>query len=285
MWVALIILLVIGCGVVGGLAQALVGQPGQSSHGQLGSRSERAFIGGVTAVVAVGVLSQVALLDHVKKLFSPTDTADVFQSLVLVASVAVVAGFLGQTLLYRLAERVLSGFNLRLEDVEEQVAMERKAMEQERKAMEAKVALNRKIRDVDYTITRASIAVGEGHLEVGIQLLKPILSDSEVPQSFLARAHGVIANAKKKSGLLDEALNHVDEAHRLSPNDYRFLFNRACYRWMINDDAIDEVLRDLRQSIEKGLSLDAIERDDDLATLRKHERFRELMVNKTKDGV
>ena len=195
MWVALIILLVIGCGVVGGLAQALVGQPGQSSHGQLGSRAERAFIGGVTAVVAVGVLSQVALLDHVKKLFAPTDTPDVFQSLVLVASVAVVAGFLGQTLLYRLAERLLSGFNLRLEEVEEQVAMERKTME-------AKIALDRKIRDVDYRISRASTAVGEGHLEVGIQLLEPILSDSEVPQSFLARVHGVIANAKKKAVFL-----------------------------------------------------------------------------------
>ena len=258
MWNTLTLLLVIGCGALGGLAQALVGQPGQSSLGQLGSRSRRAFIGGLTAALVVGLLSQSAVLDAVKTLFAPTDTPDVFQSLLLVASVALAAGFLGQTLLYRVAELLL------------------KELSPQFKAIEKNAAMERKIINVDSTILRASIAVREGYLEVGIRLLEPILSDSDVPVPFLARAHGVIANAKKKIGLLDDAVNHVDEAHRLSPDDYRFLFNRACYRWMVSHDAIDEVLRDLRQSIEKGLSLDEIERDEDLAALREHERFREL---------
>ena len=88
----------------------------------------------------------------------------------------------------------------------------------------------------------------------------------------------------KKIDLLDEAVSHAGMAHRLSPDNYRFLFNRACYRWMVSHDAIDEVLQDLRQSIEKGLSRNEIMGDEDLATLREHERFSELMVNATKDG-
>lgn len=220
----------------------------------MGSRSGRTFIGGLTAVLVVGLLSQSAVLDAVKTLFAPTDTPDVFQSLLLVASVALAAGFLGQTLLNRVANLLLKELSPQFE------AMEKKG----------------KIRDVDFTIIAAAIAVRDGDFEDAIQLLQPILRDSEVPEPFLARAHGIIANAKKKIGLLDQAVNHVDEAHRLSPDDYRFLFNRACYRWIVSHDAIDEVLRDLRQSIEKGLSLDEIERDEDLAALREHERFREL---------
>lgn len=266
MWNALALLLVIGCGALGSLAQTLTGQSGQSSLGQMGSRSGRAFIGGITAVVVVGVLSQSAFSDAVKKLFPFTDTADAFQALILVASVALVAGCAGQTLLNRVAQQLLSGLIPRFE------------------AMEKRVAMEGKIRDVDTKILGAVIAVRDGRFEDAIRVLQPILSDSEVPAPFRARAHGVIANAMKKIDLLDEAVSHAGMAHRLSPDNYRFLFNRACYRWMVSHDAIDEVLQDLRQSIEKGLSRNEIMGDEDLATLREHERFSELMVNATKDG-
>lgn len=263
MWIAGTVLLVIGCGAVGGLAQALTGQSVQPRIGQIGSRSGRAFIGSITAMLVVGLLSQSAFLEAVKKLFQPADTADVFQALMLVASVALAAGFVGQTLLSRVSGQLLKAFGPQFEAVSLQ--------------FDKKVAMERKIRNVDSMIVRAAIIVREGHFEVAIQLLEPILSDSEVPVPFLARAHGVIANAKKRLGLLDEAVNHVDEAHRLSPDDYRFLLNRACYRWMLShDDAIGEVLQDLRQSIHKGLSFHEIEKDEDLVTLREHEQFREL---------
>ena len=258
MWIALTLLLVIGCGALGGFVKSFAGQPGQPRTGQKGARSRWAFIGGLMAVAVVGLLSQSAFSESVKKLFQPTVTDDVFQPLILVASVALVAGLAGQTLLNSLFRSLLK---------------ERQKM---RDQFEESVTMKRKIRNAEFTTYRAAIAVREGHFEVGIQLLEAILKDTDVPEWLLARAHGVIANAKKKIGLLDEAVNHVDKAHRLSPDDYRFLFNRACYRWMVNNNAIDEVLQDLRQSIEKGLSLDEIERDEDLATLRKHERFKEL---------
>ena len=270
--VALVFLLVIGCGVLGGLAQSLIGQPRQSSLGQMGSRSRRAFIGGVTAVLVVGALSQIAVLDAVNKLFQspssdgPANSADQFQSLLLVASVSLAAGFWGQTLLYRVTGRLLSGFDLRLKETEENVAMERK------------------IREVDQAIVSAITLVREGHWKIGIDSLKHILSDSKVPASLVARAHGVTANAKKKIallnepvdrvGLLNEAVDHVSVAHKLLPDDYRFLFNRACYLWLISPDNIDKVLQDLRQAIAKGQSFDQLKRDKDLDTLREHERYK-----------
>ena len=264
--IACIFLLVIGCGALGGLAQALIGQPGQSSLGQMGSRSTRAFIGGVTAVLVVGALSQIAVLDAVNELFKVAEAADKFQSLLLIVSVSLAAGFWGQTLLYRVTERLLSGFDLRLKETEEKVAMERK------------------IREVDRAISSAVSDVREGYRKRGIESLRPILSDSEVPARSLARAHGVTANAKKmiallnepvdRVGLLNEAVDHVSVAHRLLPDDYRFLFNRACYLWLISSDNIDKVLQDLRQAIAKGLSFDQIKRDKDLETLREHECYR-----------
>lgn len=247
---------------LGGLAQALIGQPGQSSLGQMGSRSTRAFIGGVTAVLVVGALSQIAVLDAVNELFKAAEAAeaaeaaDKFQSLLLIVSVSLAAGFWGQTLLYRVTERLLSGFNLRLKETEE------------------KVALERKIHEVDRAISSAVSDVREGYRKRSIELLKPILSDSEVPARSVARAHGVTANAKKMIALLNEAVDHVSVAHRLLPDDYRFVFNRACYLGLISPDNIDKVLQDLRQAIAKGLSFDQIKRDKDLETLREHERYK-----------
>ena len=263
MWIVAILLFVLVCGASGGLVQALTGQPGRSSTEVMGSRSEHAVIGAITALIVVGLLSQSAFSEAVKKLFPPTDTAEMFQALVLVASVALAAGFAGQRLLKRVSDSLLQQFSIR---TDKKIA-----------AAEEKIAIERKIRDLDSTILRAGTKVRDGDSGLAIQMLEPIVSDSKAPDLFLARAHGIIANAKKQTGLLNEALKHVDEAHRLSPDDYRFPFNRAYYRWMLSDDAIEEVLRDLRLSIEKGLSIDDIERDEDLETLRKHERFREFI--------
>lgn len=266
-----LLLLVIGCGAVGGLAQALIGQSGQARTAQSGSRSGRAFIGGVTAMLVVGLLSQSAFSEAVGTLLVPTNKIDVFESLVLVVSVALAAGFAGQTLLNRISGQLLQALGPHFD------------------AMNLQFDKERKIRNVDSTILRAAIAVREGYLEVAIHMLEPILTDAEVPVPFLARAHGVIANAKKKiahldgdrTGLLNEAVNHASEAHRLSPDDYRYIFNRARYRWMLSHDAIDDVLLDLRYSIKKGLSFHEIEKDEDLATLREHARFRELGASAT----
>lgn len=262
MWIAGTLLLVIVCGASGGLVEALTGEPGQSRAERMRSRSASAVIGSLTATIVVGLLSQNAFSEAVKKLFPPADTAEVFQSVVLVASVALAAGFAGQTLLKRVSDTLLQQFSIQ---TDKKLA-----------AAEEQIALERKLRDMDSTILRAGTKVRDGDLGLAVQMLEPILSDSDAPKLFLARAHGIIANAKKKTGLLDEAVNHVDEAHRLSPDDYRFLFNRACYRWTLSHDAIDEVLQDLSQSIEKGLSIHDIEADEDLATLREHERFKEL---------
>ena len=281
MWIASTLLLVIGCGAVGGLAQALIGQ---SRTGQIGSRSGRAVIGAVTAVIVVGLLSQSAFLEAVNRLFQPADTAEVFQALLLVASVALAAGFAGQTLLKRVADSLLKQLGMQT-DQKIAAAEERSAMQ-----TEEKIAMERRLRGTESTIIRAVTSVRDADLRFAIQLLEPVLRDPRLPESFIARAHGIIANAKKRIGILEpenkvrflnEAVNHIDEAHRLSPDDYRYLFNRACYCWMLSEDAIDEVLRDLRHSIEKGLSFHEIEKDEDLATLRGHERFRELEATAT----
>ena len=82
------------------------------------------------------------------------------------------------------------------------------------------------------------------------------------------------ANAKRMIALLNEAMDRSSVAHRLLPDDYRFVFKRACYLWLISPDNIDKVVQDLRQAIAKGLSFDQIKRDRDLETLREHERYK-----------
>ncbi len=130
-------------------------------------------------------------------------------------------------------------------------------------------------------ISEAAIAVRDGDLKRAIELLTPILDNPDVPQIDRARAHGIMANAKKRLYLLDEeknllkdAVSHVDAAHKLAPDDYRYRFNRACYRWLLrNGEAIDDVFHDLEESLKKGLEFREIEEDEDLVELRKHERF------------
>lgn len=201
MWIVAILLFVLVCGASGGLVQALTGQPGRSSTEVMGSRSEHAVIGAITALIVVGLLSQSAFSEAVKKLFPPTDTAEMFQALVLVASVALAAGFAGQRLLKRVSDSLLQQFSIR---TDKKIA-----------AAEEKIAIERKIRDLDSTILRAGTKVRDGDSGLAIQMLEPIVSDSKAPDLFLARAHGIIANAKKQTGLLNEALKHVDEAHMI----------------------------------------------------------------------
>lgn len=164
----------------------------------------------------------------------------------LLSSVSLAAGFTGHALLRRMSSQLLK-------------------LDTEIKALGGQVK-----------ISDAAIAVRDGYLEQAIGLLAPVLDNSDVPRLDRARAHGIVANAKKKLRLFDEAVGHVDTAHRLAPEDWRYLFNRACYRWLAsNGGAIDDVFRDLKESLDKGLEFRQIEQDEDLATLRKHERFPE----------
>ena len=164
----------------------------------------------------------------------------------LLSSVSLAAGFAGHALLRRMSSQLLK-------------------LDTEVKALGGQVK-----------ISDAAIAVQDGDPERAVQLLTPILDSPDVPKLDRARAHGITANAKKRLRLFEEAINHVDVAHKLSPDDVRYLFNRACYRWLSsNGGAIDDVFRDLQESLNKGLAFRDIEQDEDLAALRKHPRFPE----------
>lgn len=164
----------------------------------------------------------------------------------LLSSVSLAAGFTGHALLRRMSSQLLK-------------------LDTEVRVLGGQVK-----------ISDAAIAVQDGDPERAVQLLTPILDSPDVPKLDRARAHGITANAKKRLRLFEEAISHVDAAHKLSPDDYRYLFNRACYRWLSsNGGAIDDVLRDLKESLDKGLEFRHIEQDEDLAALRKHPRFPE----------
>lgn len=164
----------------------------------------------------------------------------------LLSSVSLAAGFAGHALLRRMSSQLLK-------------------LDTEVKALGGQVK-----------ISDAAIAVQDGDPERAMQLLTPILDSPDVPKLDRARAHGITANAKKRLRLFEEAIRHVDVAHKLAPEDYRYLFNRACYRWLLrNGSAIDDVFDDLKASLDKGLAFCDIRDDPDLATLIKHERFPE----------
>lgn len=255
MWVVATFLFVVLCGALGGLAQSRVGRTSDNPRRAKSVPLDCALIGAVTAMVVVGVFSQSGFSESIKKLSQPSDSADLFQALMFVSAVSLVAGFTGQTLLSRVSEQLLRALGAQVDK---------------------EFAKERKIRDVDSTILKASATVRTGHLEFAIKLLEPILGDSDVSAPFQARAHGVIANAKKKNGLLDEAIKYVEAAHRLLPDDYRYFYNRTCYRWLASNGNLDQVWQDLEQAIERGLPLREIENDEDLKTLRETKRYQEF---------
>ena len=246
--VGVVIFVVVFCGALGGLSQSLIGRlPGAEPEQPWRVWLTRVFIGAVTAVVAVGFFLQSDFSEAIGKLFQPTSQpADEFRALMLLASVSLAAGFTGHALLRRMSSQLLK-------------------LDTEIKALGGQVK-----------ISDAAIAVRDNDPERAIELLTSILDSADVSKLDRARAHGIMANAKKKLRLFAEAAGHVDAAHKLSPEDYRYLFNRACYRWLSNNGgAIDDVFRDLKESLDKGLEFRDIKQDEDLATLRKHERFPE----------
>lgn len=205
-----------------------------------------------------------------------------------VSAVSLAAGFTGEPLLRRLTAQLVKDLSDRLEEersdrLEEERKIREalaKELEEERKIREAsdkEVAKELKIRNVESEILKGAINVREDDLQAAIKRLEPILNDPDVPAPFRARAHGIIANVKKKINLFEEAIKHVEIAHELSPDDYRYLFNRACYRWLAKNGSIDDVLQDLRMSLEKGLSLEEIEIEKDLIELRKQEQFKTFL--------
>ena len=96
---------VIGCGALGGWVQGFVRRPDQSSGEQIGTW-KRIAIGGVTAVIVVGILSQSAFSDAIEVLHQWEEGAGRFEALVLVAAVALGAGLAGQTFLRRVVEAI-----------------------------------------------------------------------------------------------------------------------------------------------------------------------------------
>lgn len=192
---AFTLLLVIGCGVLGGLARARIEKPERDrdrQKEQKDSKSEHALSGVVTAVIVVGLLSQNSFSGAVDKLTESSYLVDEFKSLVFVAAVAMAAGLLGQTWVYRVAEGLLIAQDPKLQvlrdEIEQRIAQESRSTREE------------------LTILRAKTAVRDGSFETAIRLLEPILSGSDVP----ARAR-VLAEIKK-----DEHLSklHKDDRFR-----------------------------------------------------------------------
>ncbi len=221
----------------------MIGPPSEANAGTLWlAWLKRAFIGAVTAVVVVGFFLQNDFSEAVGKLFlSTSQSADIFRALMLLLSVSLAAGFAGHVLLSRISAKLLD--------------TKLKALGDQAK------------------ISEAAIAVLDDNSERAIELLTPILDNPDVPKQDRARAHGIMANAKKKQRRFGEVIEPVDAAHKLSPDDYRYLFNRACYRRLLsNGAAIDDVFDDLKESLDKGLEfyyIEARQRFGDACRTRK----------------
>lgn len=169
---AFTLLLVIGCGVLGGLAGARIEKPERDRDRQKASKSDHALSGVVTAVIVVGLLSQNSFSGAVDKLTESSYLVDEFKSLVFVAAVAMAAGLLGQTWAYRVAERLLIAQDPQLQVLRDEI--------------EGRIAQESRSNREQLTILRAKTAVRDGSFETAIRLLEPILSGSDVPARVLA---------------------------------------------------------------------------------------------------
>lgn len=85
------------------------------------------------------------------------------------------------------------------------------------------------------------------------------------------------ARALKRMGKIKEALATVEEAVRIKPEEPRLLYNRACYKSLLNMNS-EEILKDLRTAFEALPELrDHARKDPDLESVRNLPEFNQLI--------
>ena len=144
---------------------------------------------------------------------------------------------------------------------------------------------------VKSAIVSGRLIVQSGDPQRACDELEPIISeidkdDKDIPAKLRALAHGVVACAKKRTGQFERAFEHAKEAIKLDNNDYRYVYNLACYRWLSKkstistiedrENIIEAVVRDLR-SIKKHLKREVVENEIDFEGLRKEKQFKEFL--------
>ena len=160
------------------------------------------------------------------------------------------------------------------------IEQERTEREEEIKGLKAdeKQMLVRttKVLEQEVEVLRAAVALRDKEFGQALYLLDPILSDPEASKPLRARAYGIAANVHRDLNSIPNALTHVDHAIELNSEFPEAYYNRACYRWLSQEeDAVDEVLSDLGESErhEAGSVLGYIDNDSDLKTLLAHPKY------------
>lgn len=288
--------LVIGGGAVGGLVRSLVEDSGagyrlrwpssQGSDGHVWNLGWVGYslVGALVSLVAIAFLPRDALL-QLDFLISAIDTVldgnasplILFQSAVLIFAVSLVAGFVGIEVLNWAAAKVRKTVDAKVGLAIEQERTEREEEIKGLKADEKQMLVRTtKVLEQEVEVLRAAVALRDKEFGQALYLLDPILSDPEASKPLRARAYGIAANVHRDLNSIPNALTHVDHAIELNSEFPEAYYNRACYRWLSQEeDAVDEVLSDLGESErhEAGSVLGYIDNDSDLKTLLAHPKY------------
>lgn len=130
----------------------------------------------------------------------------------------------------------------------------------------------RKLPMLDYSY-QARGEINQAHLEEGLKLAQRAIA------SFPREADGYIeaGRALKRLGELRQALQVVEDGLKARPGDPRLLYNRACYRVLLQEP-VPSALRDLEEAFKSMPKLKESARvDTDLEGLRNLEAFRNLV--------
>ena len=180
---------------------------------------------------------------------------------VLLVSMSFIAGVVGKQLVELAGKRFLR-------EAEEagKVAGE-KAAEQRVKEDLTPVAMAA----YEETVTRLN---NEGKLGRALDLIERLLQyDSKNIYAYVEKAR-----ALKRLGKVQEALHTVEQALLIKPNDPRLLYNRACYKAILNMST-DEILADLKDVCKAVPQYcEHARTDPDLERIRELEEFQKLML-------
>jgi tetratricopeptide (TPR) repeat protein len=182
------------------------------------------------------------------------------KTFVLLVSVSFLAGAFGKDVVLAAGERLLK-----------QVKTETKAAREEAQSAQDSA---RKATAMGYTLQATSM-LRDGKPAEALELAKLSL---ELDPDY-ASAYGEKARALKRLNRLDEALVAVEEGLKIQSDKAPLLYNRACYRLLLNKGTHDEILADLKKalSIKPELKKDA-RTDEDLRPLRNIEEFQKLVA-------
>jgi adenylate cyclase len=89
------------------------------------------------------------------------------------------------------------------------------------------------------------------------------------------RLHYMAAGAHVRLGDIEAGRREIDTALRLRPDDFVTLYNAACFHSLAGD--VDSALDMLERAMPGGGNRDWMANDPDLANLRGHPRFAELL--------